>query len=1503
MKIIKRLLVLSIVSCFFFLGASKTFVYSWLGTNCSCIGTTYYCYTCTKCPTLACQGLSCEQIRRGPEQCTCFEGACSCHPEYNMCCNYTTWEPDSCNCMTCCTPGPCSCPACPDGYTTANTGCKVSSCPSGWTLSSGTCTKSCSNGCNNCGTQTCYRKAQYTSAPSQPTSLTVRLGGVDYNITSTSSSNPLRIEYDGSSARKVFSNDAPSGAYYQYLLYGSYSGGSATSNYDAVNEKIQPTSGSFSPSAGPARFVATHFYYKCYNKNPATRLTSPSKTGYFCLETNLTDVTQQAYKPSSITLRTNSTNGISMPLSETENTIVPLVCPGEIPQMYIPNVNKSTLGAKEIIYLYSGSGGTHNSTTRVVNFTPASYLRTEGNTGSITGSFRAVNYCDSNYRESPSRTGKFKVEVNEPLPKPEYLELCVAGQCATKENGSKDGLSEDETKPSLIRVSCLKNDTQMALPEIEGTVFNQNFYEFSLYPSESLLTTILESYRVQIYPDARDYLREGNTGYIVGRHLRRDRCNIRTEYSPTITGYYEVEKNEPLDKPEYVSLDVDGLVTKLSGDEGKPAKIKRPSTKENVQTVLAEVENWPQAANPSEHGSRVEVNNWGVNKEWIRWESCDSPYPEDYCKEEQTKTPKRFDLDFTPSNLSVLEVLKEGAQGEVRGSYYTCNLCGCFSTNPAYGSTVSSPMSDPFYYIVNRNPMVERVKIERHEPDDNAITKNCVPEDNHTGKIQGRRVNVTVEGAKYDVIDGDDPNDKIRGMVLYFVKEDKLGSIEDIKEVSDRDQDYRNGKYSDTDVVGIMIRRKGKDENQWDWNDLAFYATRQSDGMWVRRDPGSTGKVTLLSQRDSETSAFISIPDLRNAFEVKREVEDSTERITFNFDVEFAFPDSGYLGGEYQVKAMVFDGYTLYQPSLGGNPVIDQTHGFEHEEVVWTFDFESPEIGGEDGKLALTTYPSSKVKLDLEPDTVEDIGTGVRNIVVDAYRDSPDNVDKLVLESPLDILEGEPGESIEMLSSGSLKEESIGTFGAQNAWNFKTDKWPLDDVRVDIGDNEGGDIVFYATAFDHACNYSEKHPSARVDLRSWIATRGGIMYSVGNFGPAAKELGDTSVYRMSPGELSLRTLKENQILNEMTTGTRILMSRSSGLPGITHNTTVMAVRAEEVQDDNNLKRFWFNYFKLKLEKERKKAEESYEEEEEESENNCSNWLTWCVCPEGFEGVHDCVSEGRVCIGLICPIPMICRCCDNQFIKIDHSDCDSACEENGGWTGSGCGASPPESEPESEPESSEPEPRFKYVEYNSEEYLRNLADEDVCGNSDICAIYSKGPITLKNATQEGDEEKLDTFVCDRKALIMSESDIHIEPDLINSDDPFVGCIIIANGNVTIGSGGYKSKEPDPGNYEDPGVVGYDYIEAFIMAERQIILNHADRGKLVRDGLEVRGSLISFGTGLDSSDKSILIERSLKLHNLTNPVLVMLWDVRYSKISEYFFGKDANLYKREVGFKVF
>ena len=308
------------------------------------------------------------------------------------------------------------------------------------------------------------------------------------------------------------------------------------------------------------------------------------------------------------------------------------------------------------------------------------------------------------------------------------------------------------------------------------------------------------------------------------------------------------------------------------------------------------------------------------------------------------------------------------------------------------------------------------------------------------------------------------------------------------------------------------------------------------------------------------------------------------------------------------------------------------------------------------------------------------------------------------------------------------------------------------------------------------------------------------------FGPAAKNLDPLTglqAYQFAPNVFSLRTITGQDIVEKMTTGTEIVSSRRDLTESLTYASIVGGVRAERIQDDNNLRRFWFNYFKLKLEKEEKINEES-------------------------------------------PI----------FIRVDLT----------------------------------PEGEEQTV------IIRDLLG--VCGDSEACVIYSKAPIIIDNESDQ-------PFVCDRKALIMSEADIYVDPDMETPEDSFTGCIIISNQDVIIQEGEFRSREPiDPDDLDDPGVVGYDYLQAFVMAERQIRILKGDEEKTVSDGLEVKGSLLAFGSGLeDAEDRAISIERGLGLYNLTNPVLVIGWDTRYAKMSEFFFGRDANLYKQEVGFKVF
>lgn len=167
-------------------------------------------------------------------------------------------------------------------------------------------------------------------------------------------------------------------------------------------------------------------------------------------------------------------------------------------------------------------------------------------------------------------------------------------------------------------------------------------------------------------------------------------------------------------------------------------------------------------------------------------------------------------------------------------------------------------------------------------------------------------------------------------------------------------------------------------------------------------------------------------------------------------------------------------------------------------------------------------------------------------------------------------------------------------------------------------------------------------------------------------------------------------------------------------------------------------------------------------------------------------------------------------------------------------------------------------------------------------SGICYVYSASDITLNTG-----------FECSSKILVMSEGNITIEPD-ITSSSTNTGCIFVAKGNIYIGDGTYKTGANTN--------VQYDYIDAYLIAQGQIIFNLVDTDKSIRDGIEINGGLVAFGNGL-TTDSAIDVLRNLKLLNVSNPTIVTNYDYKYPNIATLFFGVEAPIYKQEIGFKSF
>ena len=93
--------------------------------------------------------------------------------------------------------------------------------------------------------------------------------------------------------------------------------------------------------------------------------------------------------------------------------------------------------------------------------------------------------------------------------------------------------------------------------------------------------------------------------------------------------------------------------------------------------------------------------------------------------------------------------------------------------------------------------------------------------------------------------------------------------------------------------------------------------------------------------------------------------------------------------------------------------------------------------------------------------------------------------------------------------------------------------------------------------------------------------------------------------------------------------------------------------------------------------------------------------------------------------------------------------------------------------------------------------------------------------------------VDAGTCTGNKLIISEGDIIITPtdETSGATDRDQGCIYVSKGNIQILGGAHRSITETT----------YDYLEGFLMAEKQIQIVAADENEPIRDGLEIKGSL--------------------------------------------------------------
>ena len=191
----------------------------------------------------------------------------------------------------------------------------------------------------------------------------------------------------------------------------------------------------------------------------------------------------------------------------------------------------------------------------------------------------------------------------------------------------------------------------------------------------------------------------------------------------------------------------------------------------------------------------------------------------------------------------------------------------------------------------------------------------------------------------------------------------------------------------------------------------------------------------------------------------------------------------------------------------------------------------------------------------------------------------------------------------------------------------------------------------------------------------------------------------------------------------------------------------------------------------------------------------------------------------------------------------------------------------------------------------EKYRNNSTQIDQLTTSVSADCEGEGSCYYISTSDEEDVSIPSGYVCDRPTLIVSNRDMYIEPN-IESAGNFSGCIFLAKNDIHIGAGDYQSSGSQ---------VGYDYLEGFLIAENKILIDNVDQFLSPRDGLEILGGLVAFGSNITDNSQAISIDRSMKLFTQTNPTLVVTYDNRYTSISTIYFGQQAIVQRQEIGFK--
>jgi hypothetical protein len=475
---------------------------------------------------------------------------------------------------------------------------------------------------------------------------------------------------------------------------------------------------------------------------------------------------------------------------------------------------------------------------------------------------------------------------------------------------------------------------------------------------------------------------------------------------------------------------------------------------------------------------------------------------------------------MVPKTLSINQILKEGATGEISAMYATTDKCT---------DTYKYSLPTKGYYVVDYIP----------DP-----PTPCTPGDPTCTWIPEIKTNVTQRGCSSLTYSGTEVNNElhinagvtdtdnlneIQAFTLWFSKDTNVPAVGSIA------ASYTGSVTSD---VGIMIRKNG---NTWDNPNV--YATNATL-TW--------GQISL-----NNGEGYINIAGT-NIIKISDVTVVPGANITFDYKIQFLNNDSN-LSGMYNVYGGSLDTHMINTDKN----ILDQSYFYKF--FNWGIDLVRPTVEEVtqqivDPKNTYITWSNA------------DVTSGIGRTVINAYRlggvsTDPEGV-KLLLPTAYTTLLG----AITLDPNAQIPSDSeIGLYNDANAWKFNNNLGEKD--LVNVGNNESGKIALYVTAYDKACNTSGT--TEEIDLNPWFATRGATVYSQGNISSTAKEVAGLSYL---DGVFNPKTGMNSNLID---LGTELLSTRNLTISTLLHSGSG-AVMATNVEDSNNTQNVWYNKLLKKL---------------------------------------------------------------------------------------------------------------------------------------------------------------------------------------------------------------------------------------------------------------------------------------------------------------------------------